>query len=378
MLLVPPAARGMLSPIWNRVFGITLLCTLYAALERKHRIHRSVILAITAIMADYSISTASSATILKSQCHCRGVVLDIRLPSSPDHVNLSRVLNCHCRSCRRYHTSAYVSYLVLPERSDQPVVSIRQGQDKMRKIPSQCSEFSESVERWYCRDCSSKLVSVAKQSKAAKGGTFQTYLINLGPMDESTILDDVCQQWKQQLIHISSNRQLDQSSSWHRALPAKRRRPQAAPPASCWTGGCSCGACQYRITVPEPTELQHCYCHMSRELSGGPSMTWMPVEEFHMEWYNKQNLQLVRTTPFGQRHICRTCRSVMTIVYDDQPGYIWPCAGGLDDATLPTSTAEMGTHLVGVCHIFCLHLPSWLDLPDDGMENRRCVLKRKR
>jgi hypothetical protein len=320
---------------------------------------------------------SSSTIVLQSQCHCQQVVVEIQLPLStiPKNRLLPRVVNCHCRSCRRHHTAAHVSYFILREqeqnKTDKSIVSIRQGQDKIGKLSSKCKEFGD-LERWYCTDCSSKLMSVATTLDVHADAAVPPatkYLINLGPMDESSIPNNICQHWKAELKLPKNNVQLDQASRWHGALPPKRMQQNVQSNAQ-WLGGCSCGACQYRITIPEPTELQHCYCQMCRKLSGGPFMTWMPVENRYMEWVDESqnDLQLMRTTPFGQRHVCKKCHSVMTIVYDDQPEYTWPCAGGLDDESLPETFKGMEMYLSRVCHICCRYLPGWMNLPDDGME----------
>jgi hypothetical protein len=195
----------------------------------------------------HASSSRSPKSILRSHCHCRSVVLDISLPlqeSSP------RVVNCHCRTCRRFHTTAYTSYLVLhPVRDDDttPLVSVRRGDDAIGRFQSACDEYGENtVERWYCKRCSSKLISVAKStSSSMEPSSFlgDTYLVNLGPLDENTIPKEVCDDWKIHLIQSDSNLQRSQASRWHEALPAigSTRMPARQPiqPATTtWTGGC--------------------------------------------------------------------------------------------------------------------------------------------
>ena len=107
------------------------------------------------------------------------------------------------------------------------------------------------------------------------------------------------------------------------------------------TGGCGCGACRFRCQVVAPTELQHCYCRLCRQLSGAAYVTWVPVQRETLQWEagvgsttdDPDALELVRTTPHGQRHQCSQCGSVLTIVYDGQPDLVWPAAGCFDVAT---------------------------------------------
>ena len=58
----------------------------------------------------------------------------------------------------------------------------------------------------------------------------------------------------------------------------------------------------------------------------------------------------------------------MTIVYDEQPDYIWPCAGSLEDSSLPKDATDIGRYFNRVCHICCADSPAWLKIREDGME----------
>ncbi len=338
-----------------------------------------------------------SSILIQSKCHCGKVLLDISLPKeyNVDVDDDAKVWNCHCHSCRKYHTAAHVSYLQVPK--DQVQVVLSNGNPKLiGKYISSCSSYSSSkdgntdtvMERWYCTECSSKLLSIVSTNTTTNNEIIDSvqeqsneYLINLGPIDSDTIPQTHTHRWKEQLKQIENNLHSSpiESSScpcrWNGVLPSNtettsysaRRRIQL-PTAKIWSGGCECGACRYEITLTRLTQLQHCYCNLCRKLSGSPFSTWLPVDKKHFRWKQSNSVTLVRTTPFGQRHICNKCRGIMTIVYDEQPNLIWPCAGGLDDATLPDSSDEMGSLLSRVCHICCRNLPPWIELPEDGTE----------
>lgn len=312
---------------------------------------------------------------------------------------------------------AFASFL----ETDSSKISIRKGRDKIGKFPSNCKELGP-VERWFCTDCSSKLLSVPLQDISSLDNTAASdgggdgdgdneendtidrtriprtkCLLNLGPVVEDGISLDVTDSWKEQLERPENNVHWDKTSAvWARSVPNYDdsedddgyydEYPKALPAPLKWSGGCACGSCRYDFILTHPTELQHCYCHLCRELSGSPFMTWIPVENQDFRWTvrrmgeegvgeeettmssSSSPLQLIRTTAFGSRHICRNCKSVMTIVYDEQPDHVWPCAGSLDDSALPKNTAEMGKCLTRVCHICCGYHPTWLRLRDDGME----------
>lgn len=341
---------------------------------------------------------------IQSRCNCRRVLLEISLPKEEELPSIRQnsngsAFNCHCPSCRKYHTSAYVSYL----RVQRHQISIKRGHDMIEKFVSSCqiitntSDSNDVMERWYCTECSSKLISIVAERNKDGGvrenkGHNENCWVNMGPLNEDTIPESYSNRWKEQLKQIGNNLSVDSSSCWTHALPNYRKpqtslSPIASPPII-WTGSCSCGSCRYQISITRAAQLQHCYCHLCRELSGGPFATWIPIYKRDFEWKKPENnesggsatspeqqqhhLSLVRTTPGGSRHICTKCRGILTIVYDSQPDLIWPCAGGLDDDTLPSSNDNnqimMGTYLKRVCHICCRHLPTWLDLPNDGME----------
>ena len=312
----------------------------------------------------------SSNSIIQSQCNCGKVTLDITLQLSIASSSCDEgVFNCHCSSCRKYHTAAYTSFL----RVTKDQISIRSGHDAIGKFTCQtvekesngCYDDHDKLERWYCTKCSSKLVSVEK-----KCSDTDHYLVNLGPLNEDTIPCILLTKWKEQLK--TNNVHAEEMSSWNKALPNYTTpAPPIATPPPIWIGSCACGSCRYQIAITRAAQLQHCYCHLCRELSGGAFATWIPIYRRDFEWKNTNNntaLDIVRTTEHGKRHICKLCRGVLTIVYDFQPDLIWPCVGSLDDESLPPDSQSMSKYLKRVCHICCRHAPLWMDLPDDEME----------
>ena len=134
------------------------------------------------------------------------------------------------------------------------------------------------------------------------------------------------------------------------------------------TGSCACGKCAYEIPFEHPMELQHCYCKLCRQLSGSAFQTWVPVHHQDFGWKGGHEPALVRTTSHGQRHVCHTCGGVLTIVYNDDPDFVWPAAGGFDDATLPDEESKVSAYLDRVVHICCMWKQSWYQIPKDGLK----------
>ena len=331
---------------------------------------------------------------IQSVCDCGKMAIEVSIGQNDSMVG---AINCHCTNCRRYHTGPYTSFL----KTNISQVSIRRGKKKIGKYLSHCNELGP-VERWFCVDCSSKMLSVPQSQSSSdidadkKGisnrddklsdGTANVHqskeecnidancFVNLGPVVEQRIPPTITDFWKEELTKEENNIHFDERKGvWVRATCLEESSDDeddsnSVFPAVTWSGGCSCGACRYDFTLDYPTELQHCYCNLCRKLSGSPFMSWIPVEKDDFRWKPSSSLKIVRTTPFGRRHICTNCKSVMTILYDEQPDAVWPCAGSLDDSSLPSDTAEISKYFGRVCHICCRYHPTWLEVRDDGLD----------
>jgi hypothetical protein len=342
-------------------------------------------------------SRASSVSKVVSRCACEKIVIEIDLANSNQEQAqpaATSAVACHCRHCRKYHIAAFVNYLQVDNSNAAAYnpVSIVQGQDSIFKYKDVCDEIGP-VERWQCRHCHSKLVTctdptpTTTENSSVTSVNNTTMLINMGPLDDSTIPKGYSKRWKRSL-----NWQVSQQATWVQAKPLPRpskssRRGKKGnmprPPSQVITGGCACRKHCYQIKFSYPSEFQHCYCHLCRQLSGGPFATWVPVEPADFKWTNDKP-PLVRTTSFGRRHICSDCGGVLTIVYDGENS-VWPAAGGWDDASVPvddadsaaadsatdsasTGTTKMSSYMSRVVHICCRWKPLWYDIPVDGMD----------
>jgi hypothetical protein len=124
---------------------------------------------------------------------------------------------------------------------------------------------------------------------------------------------------------------------------------------------------------------------------------------------NQKALKLIRTTNFGQRHVCTYCGVVLTILYDEErKEYIWPTAASIYDnndyihsnslgsvkidssanASITTNSTHNNEttghnnnihcsnkkhHLIrndilqSVRHIYCQDNAIWYQIPKDGL-----------
>ena len=345
-------------------------------------------------------SALQGPSIISSRCSCGSARVDFRYfpastddhddndsSSSSDEQQHAGMIDCHCPQCRRFHVSAFVRYLEVPE-NDVSVTG-----DSVVRFLDNCMEVGE-VYRTYCRRCSTKLLTKAVERK--KGGT-NTVLINMGPIDDETVPEEVSQLWRDA---VPEPWRPNMEVSWTTALPPPEEQSLSwqydVPPVTV-TGGCTCGACQYEFEFSKPAELQHCYCYLCRQLSGGPFMTWVPLrpQSQHFHWLvdgtvTKSNAAtpqrassplptsinpksggeapLIRYTDIGRRHVCDKCGGVLSIWYDfdtDGDASLWLAAGGFDSIRLPFNIEP---YLNRVVHICCGYKHKWHTLPDDGME----------
>jgi hypothetical protein len=298
-----------------------------------------------------SLAKSNSFSTVQSVCACGRIQLETaRVVSS----SLRPAITCHCRRCRKYHLTAFTSYLQVEK--DQ--ISITKGNDQdIRVYQDSCDQVGR-VDRWQCVHCNSKLVTQIPQKSTA--------WLNMGPLDDESITSECCEKLKS-----SAGRMLPQKVAWVDAIPQTRRIVGGPrPPPVQIQGGCACGKSRYQLQYSFGSELQHCYCKLCRQLSGGPFPTWVPVSRDRFQWQTEEP-PLIRTTPHGRRHICEGCGGVLTIVYDSQSDLIWPAAGGFDDDTIPP---ELSRYLGRVIHICCLWKQTWYDIPSDGMQrvDRAC------
>jgi len=360
-----------------------------------------------------------------SECACGKVKLNIRLPSQPAYgatttttttTTTSTAVDCHCPACRKYHVAAFASYLHVPSAK---VEFTTDASSSLQSYQETCHELGP-VERLFCKHCFSKvattkdvgIVSSSSETedttkKAATAATTTSssssssssaiaasdnntigtsspmVLVNMGGLVDTTIPKAYSAMWKKSRI---AWQQSESQAVWLQARPPLRQQQKQKqtqqqpdhpmPPLT--TGSCACGKCRYMIRHV-PNEMQHCYCRLCRQYSGSIFQTWIPVHKKNFVWTSSSSSSttttgggggplLQRTTNHGSRHICTTCASVMTIVYDADPDIIWPAAGGLDDASLPASSEDMSSYMDRVCHICCTWKPKWYDIPKDGLE----------
>ena len=361
----------------------------------------------------HSLDDLDPNTTIVARCQCRKAQLNIPLHGvlPLKHKDSYRAaVDCHCPACRKYHVSAFASYLLARQVDIEGDDHTSDSQTPTNNANIQtyrdaCVELGP-VLRLQCQSCRTKL---ATRPLRVDGRHGHQWLVNLGSVDDRTIPRPLTKflraerrpwQWDRRAVWYQAaaladdddeeahnedyySLQRDKHDSKNNALT----KPQSANTDRCITGSCACGQSKYRIHwAPEsatddhrsllPTsEIQHCYCRLCRRLSGGPFQTWVPFAKEDFEWVttgSDNDDNTAKPPPqqqyvsFGKRHVCGNCGGVLTIVYRGQEDMIWPAAGGFDDDSLPFTTEEMSQHLHTVMHISCRYKQSWYTLPKDG------------
>ncbi|KAK3725430.1 hypothetical protein LTR37_000400 [Vermiconidia calcicola] len=132
------------------------------------------------------------------------------------------------------------------------------------------------------------------------------------------------------------------------------------------SGSCACGSITYTSTAA-PEHLDYCYCLTCQRMSGAPFMVWMGIPRDALHWDFKDSEPLVYRSTIGdsddcvaERTCCGSCGCNVILQY-----HVYPDKTHIAASTMSRSDFE--SPKVG-CHIWCRHVPSWHNLPDDGVK----------
>jgi hypothetical protein len=272
-------------------------------------------------------------------------------------IRSSAAADCHCPACRRYHIAAFASYIQV-RKQDMTIIDHSDTKTSAESYRDTCSGLfgipgasSRPVDRVYCKHCSSKMYTepIHPHSSSDFDTTAEKdnnnnddnniILVNMGPLRDYTIPDELSKQWKQQsptIQHLAASQdsmeerieksrfgriqwKVSETAAWTWALPSyheeeeedndenetstdENERNNAGTKQSTvfdrdapmirqssdqhilLKGGCTCGSCQFEIQFQSPSELQHCYCRLCRRLSGSAFMTWIPIQLQDFRW----------------------------------------------------------------------------------------------
>ena len=121
------------------------------------------------------------------------------------------------------------------------------------------------------------------------------------------------------------------------------------------TGGCLCGAVQFRIALPT-LFCAHCHCRMCQRSHGAGYVTWFAVPSVQIE-IEKGESDLVRhaSSDHGTRTFCSHCGSSMFCESTHHPDQVDVVLASMDGRI----DREPGLH------IFFDHRAPWVRIGDD-------------
>ena len=122
-----------------------------------------------------------------------------------------------------------------------------------------------------------------------------------------------------------------------------------------WTGGCLCGAVQFRLES-DPFDAGWCHCRTCQLSSGSPAMVFASVPDG--DWTVEQGAEsvgIVKSSSFGHRAFCKGCGTPLYMKVDHQPETIDFSVATLDRPDLVAPTF----------HIFWGSRIAWFDPGDD-------------
>ena len=111
-----------------------------------------------------SLAKSNNFSTVQSVCACGRIQLETSWVSS-----LTPAITCHCRRCRKYHLTAFTSYLQVEK--DQ--ISIVKGNDQDIQVYQDSCDQVGRVDRLQCVHCNSKLATQIPQESTA--------WLNMGP-----------------------------------------------------------------------------------------------------------------------------------------------------------------------------------------------------
>jgi hypothetical protein len=77
-------------------------------------------------------------------------------------------------------------------------------------------------------------------------------------------------------------------------------------------GGCHCGACRYRVDLPDLDDIATCHCSICRRSTGGTHVTWATVPLEGFQWTVGEP-QTYRPIAGSERYFCAQCGAQLAL-----------------------------------------------------------------
>ena len=126
------------------------------------------------------------------------------------------------------------------------------------------------------------------------------------------------------------------------------------------TGGCLCGACQYKSSGPVLfSAVCHCRDCQRASGSGGVPVLGVPKASFAFTGPVKQARTPGGSGQMAVRNFCAECGSLLFGTPESEPGLVTIYAGSLDDSAALSPGAAL----------FVAHRPAWARLAAELVEH---------
>lgn len=258
---------------------------------------------------------------------------------------LGEMNHCHCSMCRKYHGSAFATYL-------------QAGELQWLSGESQISTYESSpgTSRSFCSCCGSVLPMRAIDNVG--------YDVPAGLLDD----DPVARPAKHIFVESSApwfsiDDSLPQQRGYgdNSSLPEIDRPDRTGFAGNGYCGGsCACARISFRYQMSEDDYLMYCHCSRCRKVKGAAHAANVFVKPEHFEWISGEamviNYDHAEAIRFGNS-FCRQCGSSVPRQAETSPLMNIP-AGSLDDHP----------QLITRGHIYVDSKAPWFEVPENAVQ----------
>ena len=126
------------------------------------------------------------------------------------------------------------------------------------------------------------------------------------------------------------------------------------------TGGCLCGAVQFKATLPSKW-VAHCHCTLCRRSSGAAFVTWVGLVDTAVAISDRDSLlSWFASSSRGERGFCTRCGSTLFFRSPRWPGELHVTLANFDGPMDRNPQA----------HVFWDTHVDWVQLADDGLPRK--------
>ncbi|KAF2012738.1 S-adenosyl-L-methionine-dependent methyltransferase [Aaosphaeria arxii CBS 175.79] len=131
-----------------------------------------------------------------------------------------------------------------------------------------------------------------------------------------------------------------------------------------FSGGCRCGKLRYQSGAA-PSDIIVCHCRACRQLSGSAYLPFTDVSTDAFKWLATSTKEVLKLSEVAERTFCRECGTPVTMVYYKTSKSTSITMGSIYEETYKGEWPKIKMH------IYVKEKAPWVELPDDGPEQRQ-------